>query len=334
MQNDDVSVRSVRVWPARLKRALLAVSFLLSTGLAQAEDIVVTQYKISMSSIPYLLAMDQKAFQRAGVDITGVITAGGGGSVLRNVFANPLPYGEVAVSAVLAARRQGLDVLIVNTGILSQGEASYVTKPNSDIRSVADLAGKKVAITSSRSLSEVTLLMALQAKGVDAKSVQRIAAGGYGQGLTMLDQDAVAAAALLVPLSVMNREKYRTVFSNDFLPPYVGTVGVTTRAYAKKNPNVIRKLIAGRRMGLKAYASDTARYVDYLAKEYSLQPDIMRESIAIERKFNLISEGRIDREQLQRIAHGLMLVGEIKEPVNWDDLIDESFLPEDLQTKR
>lgn len=335
MQN-DVSARSssATFWTARLKQAFLVASLMLAAGAAEAADIVVTQYKISMSSIPYLIAMDQKEFQKAGVDITGVITAGGGGSVLRNVFANSLPYGEVAVSAVLAAKRQGLDVVIVNTGILSQGEASYVTKPNSDIRSIADLAGKKVAITSSRSLSEVTLLMALQAKGVDTKSVQRIAAGGYGQGLTMLDQDAVVAAALLVPLSVMNRDKYRTVFSNDFLPPYVGTVGVTTRAYAKKNPDVIRKLIAGRRAGLKAYTSDTARYADFLAKEYNLQPDIMRESIAIERKFNLISEGRINREQLQRIADGLMLVGEIKEPVDWDELIDESFLPDDLQTKQ
>ncbi|MEA2982162.1 MAG: NitT/TauT family transport system substrate-binding protein [Alphaproteobacteria bacterium] len=321
-------------WP-RLKLAFLSLALLAALRPASAADLVVTQYKISMCSVPWLVAFDEQIFSKAGLDVTGVITGGGGGSVLRNVFANPLPYGEVAVSAVLAAKRQGLDVVIVNTGILSGGEASVVTKPNSDIKTIADLVGKKVAITTARSLSEVTLVMALQAKGLDPKTVPRIAAGGYGQGLTMLDQDVVAAASLLIPLSIISRDKYRTVFSNDeVLKPYVGTVGVTTRAFAKEHPDVIRKIIATRRAGLKAYSADPAKYVSSLAKEFNLEPDVMKEAIATERKFHLVSEGNIDREQLQLIADGLMLVGEIKEPVNWDELIDESFLPDDLKSKR
>lgn len=319
----------------RFAAAFLAAMFFFAVRPASAADLVVTQYKISMCSVPWLVAFKEQAFSKAGLDITGIITGGGGGSVLRNVFANPVPYGEVAVSAVLAAKRQGLDVVIVNTGILSGGEASVVTKPNSGIKTIADLVGKKVAVTTARSLSEVTLVLALQAKGIDPKTVPRVAAGGYGQGLTMLDQDVVAAASLLVPLSIINRDKYRTVFSNnEILKPYVGTVGVTTRAFAKEHPDVIRKIIAARREGLKAYSADPAKYTEMLAKEFNLDPDIMRQSIAMEQKFHLVSEGNIDRQQLQLIADGLMLVGEIKEPVNWDDLIDESFLPDDLKSKR
>lgn len=313
---------------------LLALACPLFASTGRAADLVVTQYKVSMCSVPYLLAMYDKDFQKAGLNIDGIITAGGGGSVLRNVFASPLPYGEVAVSAVLAAKRQGLDVVIVNSGIRSGGEASLVARRDSGIKTLKDLVGKKVAITTARSLSEVTLLMALEREGISPDSVTRVSAGGYGQGLTMLDQNAVAAASLLIPLSIINKDKYHTVFSNDLLPPYMGTVGVTTRAFASANPDVIRKIIAVRRAALQRYAADPYKYTDKLAADYNLDPRIMKESIETERRFNLVSDGRIDRGELERIASGLMMVGELKEPVKWDELIDESFLPDDLRSKK
>jgi NitT/TauT family transport system substrate-binding protein len=43
------------------------------------------------------------------------------------------------------------------------------------------------------------------------------------------------------------------------------------------------------------------------------------------------SEGNIDTAELDRIAEGLKLVGEISEMPDWSKLIDRSFLPADLQ---
>ena len=74
------------------------------------------------------------SFKKAGIDITGILTSGGGGTTVRNILASKLPYGEVAVSAALAAQRQGLDVVIVNTGTRSVAEATLVTLPDSPVK--------------------------------------------------------------------------------------------------------------------------------------------------------------------------------------------------------
>ena len=186
-------------------RAALCASFVMSAALAapsaaNAEEISVTQWGSSLYGLPYAVAMDQGLFKKAGIDITGILTSGGGGTTVRNILASKLPYGEVAVSAALAAQRQGLDVVIVNTGTRSVAEATLVTLPDSPVKDVADLAGKKVAITSPKGVSEMLLLMVLKEKGVDAAQVQRVASGGYVNGLTMLEQNAVAGAVLILSL--------------------------------------------------------------------------------------------------------------------------------------
>ena len=58
--------------------------------------------------------MEKGLFKQAGIDITGLLTSQGGGTTMRNVLSGGLPYGEVALSAVIAAINEGIDVKIVN----------------------------------------------------------------------------------------------------------------------------------------------------------------------------------------------------------------------------
>jgi len=109
-----------------------------------------------------------------------VLTAAGGGTAVRNMLASPLPYGEVALSAALAARAQGLPVVLVNQASDSIAEFVWVTKPDSPIRSIKDLPGTTVSFTNPKSVTEMLLLMSLDAAGIPVISVKRVAAGGYG----------------------------------------------------------------------------------------------------------------------------------------------------------
>jgi NitT/TauT family transport system substrate-binding protein len=45
------------------------------------------------------------------------------------------------------------------------------------------------------------------------------------------------------------------------------------------------------------------------------------------------SLGDFDRAELDRTVEGLRLIGEVKGEIVWDKLIDQSFLPADLQRK-
>lgn len=313
-------------------RAVLSAAVLLVAAPAGAVEISVTQWGTSLYGAPYAVAMAEGLFKKAGVDITSIIGSGGGGTTVRNLLASETPYGDVAIAAALAAQRQGLDVIIVNTGTRSTAEASLVTMPDSPIRSLKDLEGKKVAVTSPKGVSEMLLLMALKQEGVDATKVERVASGGYVNGLTMLEQGAVAAAALIEPLSIIRADKYRTVLSyGNLLPPMTTSVGITTRAYAKSNPERLRAIIAGRAAGVEALYENPARAAEILTKAFKLDPAVAQVAVANMIGPRMWSTGAFDRTELDRTVEGLRLIGEITGPVDWSKLLDPSFLPPAVQ---
>lgn len=272
---------------------------------------------------------------KQGIDITGILGSGGGGTTVRNILASTTPYGEVAVAAALAAKAQGLDLVIVNVGTRSVAEASLVTMPESGVKSVEDLTGKKVAITSPRSVSEMLLLLVLREKKVDAKKIERVAAGGYVPGLTMLEKGAVSASVIIEPLSIVRKEKYRVVYkASDVLEPMTTSVGITTRQFAKEHPDKLRAIIAGRQAGVRAIYRDPDEAAKILAKAYSLPPDIAKEAVDNMIQPRMWSEGDFNQVELDRMVDGLKLIGEIKGEIDWSTLLDKSYLPAEPRVKQ
>jgi NitT/TauT family transport system substrate-binding protein len=312
--------------------SLLAAAFTQSPALA--DEISVTQWGQSLYGAPFAVAMDKGLFKKAGIDITGVIGSGGGGTTVRNILASTTPYGEVALSAALAAAREGLDLVLVNVGTRTVAESTLVTMPNSDIKTINDLIGKKVAITSPKSSSEMIFLMEMKAKGIDASQVARVAAGGYPPALTMLEQGAVSAAGLIEPLSIIRKDRYRTVIAaKDVLPPMTTSVGITTREFAKAHPDKLRAIIAGRRAAVEAIYANPDEAAAILQKTWNFDPAIAREAVRNMIGPKMWSLGDFDRAELDRTVEGLRLIGEVKGEIVWDKLIDQSFLPADLQRK-
>lgn len=290
-----------------------------------------TQWGASLYGAPFAVAIENGDFQKSGIDITGVIGSAGGGTSVRNMLAGETPYGEVATAAALAAARQGLDVVIVNAATRTVAESSLVTMPDSSIHTLLDLIDKKVAITSPKSTSEMVFLMELKALGIDASKIRRAASGGYTQGLTMLEQGAVDAAVLIEPLSIIRKDKYRTVIrAKGLLPAMTTSVGITTHEFAKAHPEKLRAIIAGRRLGVQTIYADPVAASKLVAKEFNMDPALAQEAMANMIEPQMWSEGQISLVELNRIADGLKLIGEISETPDWATLIDRSFLPADM----
>jgi NitT/TauT family transport system substrate-binding protein len=284
----------------------------LVASIARADEISVTQWGTSLYGLPYAVAMEDGLFKKAGIDITGILGSGGGGTTVRNILASDTPYGEVAVAAALAAQRQGLDLVIVNIGTRSVAESSVVTLKGSPLKDITQLDGKKVAITSPKGVSEMLLLMSLKAKGIDADKVTRVASGGYVNGLTLLDQKAVDAAVLIEPLSILRKDQYTTLYkSSDLLPPMTTSVGITTREFAKAHPDRLKAIIEGRRMGVKAIYDNPQHAADILAKSFKLEPAIAKEAVDNMIAPHMWSEGDFNLVELERMADGLRLNGEL-----------------------
>ncbi|MCP1336976.1 ABC transporter substrate-binding protein [Futiania mangrovi] len=291
---------------------------------ADAAEVTVTHWGVLMYGAPYAVAMEKGFFKEAGVDVTGVLTSKGGGTTMRNVMAADLPYGEVALSAVVAAINQGADLKIVNTGVQTVGEILWVTLPDSPIKTTKDLDGKKVSFTSPKSVTEMLLTMVSDANGIKPDMV---AAGGIGAGLTLLKEGAVVAAPIMDPIWAKLSDNYRPVFQvADELPQMIQSVGVTTSEFLKENPDTIRALVEGRRKGVDFVYANPEEAAQIVAKYYEMDPALALKAINNLIKLNYWSRGEFNLEAMDRLIGGLRIIGEVEGKVDWAKYVDDSFV--------
>jgi NitT/TauT family transport system substrate-binding protein len=300
---------------------------------ADAAEIVVTLWGTSMYGAPYAAGMDKGFFKQAGIDLTSIAGGTGGGNVLRNVLASEIPFGEVAISAIIAAQKQGLPVVVLGAGARAFDNA-WLVPPNSKINKIEDMIGKRVSYTNPKSISEAFIMMLLKRNGIDPAKVTRVSAGSYGAGLTLLDNGGVDVAPLTEPQRTIVRAKYREIFTaKDALPSIVATGLVTTRDYANKNPDKMRALLEGRRRGVEFVYANPVEAGKSMARHYKISEDVAVEAVTRMAKEQQWVAGEIDLVEYENLAEGMRLTGELTGDVDWKNLIDLSYLPAELKAK-
>ena len=309
--------------------ALFATCFSPST---HAFQLAVSQYGRVTASLPWAVAVEKGYFADAGVKIDDIIAGAGGGTTLRNVLASDLPYGEVATSAALAAARSGIDVVIVNTASSHIGEIALVTDLKSGVQTMADLAGKKAGFTAPKSTSEILLRLAMKEMHADRK-VEPVATGGFGPGITALTSGAIQAAPMIDPTLTLDAAKYKVVLRfADIIPRMTWLVEIATRQFAQANPELLRKLIAIRARGVDFIYKNRDDAMQIYAKVW--QQDPKQVATYFPKYFGYEGEwthGEFERVGLDKMSEGLQLIGEIDKPVDWKAIIDQQFLPRELQ---
>jgi NitT/TauT family transport system substrate-binding protein len=299
---------------------------------AHAYKLAVSQYGRVTATLPWAVATEKGYFDEEGVKIDQIIAGMGGGTTLRNMLASDLPYGEVATSAALAAIRSGIDIVIVNTASSHIGEIALVANPKSNIHKVQDLAGKKAGFTNPKSTSELLLRLALKETGMTGK-VEPVSTGGFGAGLTALDTGGIDAAPLIDPILTLQPERYRVIFSfADLIPRMTWLVGITTRKFAKENPEMLRKLVRIHRRAVDYIYANRDDAMRIYAKVWNADPKQVARYFP--KYFNYEGEwsrGVFEKAALEKMSEGLQLVGDVDKPVDWSKVIDQSFLPKDQQ---
>jgi len=301
---------------------------------AAAEDVLVTQYKADPSGAAFGVGIDKGFFKKAGVDITGVINGEGGGTSVRALIASELGYGETSPAAGIAAINEGQDIKIVGIGSRSLADNVIIVMPNSPIKTMADLKGKKFAISNPKSLGEMTAVIAAEKVGINPNDVQRVALGNLSGALTALENGVVDATSIPGILFMMRGgdSKYRVIMGPKDLPLLPPAAEFATGDLMKKHPEKLRAILAGRREAVKFIYEHTADASKILEKVYAPLPpknvDTMMQQL-VDAKF--YSEGRIELPLLQTTVHAMRLVGMLDKDIDLSKLYDASFLPPDLQ---
>jgi NitT/TauT family transport system substrate-binding protein len=298
---------------------------------ARSADVVISEYGVVASSLVWAVALHEGFFKKEGSIVTGYVSANGGGTAVRNMMANELPVSEMSITAAIAGIQAGLPLRLVYSPARDPGDLVWVVKRDSPIKTIADLKGKKVGITSPRSTTEIILRIALQKAGI-LDSVQIVPAGSQGSATTALDVGAVDATPMAEPLITRNSAKFRVLFrAVDVTPRLVWECGVTTDAYAKAHGDELRRIILARRDAVDfiyAHPADAeAIYMD------AFQSDAATAHIVVPNLIHLryYGAGDIDAVGLDNMIRGMRLTGALDQSFDVKTYIDKAFLPANLR---
>jgi NitT/TauT family transport system substrate-binding protein len=234
---------------------------------------------------PIYLGIDQGFFEDEGLELK-LETAQGGAAIVPGVMSGQYQFGFSNTVSLLLAGSQGLDVKAVSAGVASTGKdgadfGGVVVPADSDIKSAADLAGKKIAVNTLKNINTVTVNEAVRAAGGDPSGIQYVELP-FPDIAPAVAKGDVDAGQLVEPfLSIATGEGDRDVSSNFVATDPALMVGLyfTSNKYAEDNPEVVDEFTSAMAKSL-AYASghpDEARAV--LSKYTDIDPAVQKKVV-------------------------------------------------------
>src|SRR6478752_4454308 len=260
----------------------MAVALILVPGPALADDIDIANYGIAMNGMPFAVALSKGYLKDEGAgSITGIMTDSGGGTTIRNVTSGNLLYGESSLAAVVSAIQSGADIKIISGDADLVTDICFVTMPGSPIKSINDIKGKRLGFTNPGSTTQALTLLLLEKVGLKTSDVQMIAAGGFGPGLTALENGGIDVMALTDPLTSKYGDKYRVLaWGKDLFPPMNNVVGITTGKAIKEHPDTLRAIIRARRRAVEFMNAHPKEAAEIIATVYKMDVPVIEKAIA------------------------------------------------------
>ena len=113
------------------------------------------------------------------------------------------------------------------------------------------------------------------------------------------------------------------------------TVGITTGAFAKSHGKELRAILEARRKGVEFIYAHPDEAAAILSSAYHLPPDVAKAALQTNlQKFGKWwSAGNFDMAGMNEVLHAMNMTGELSGSVDWNSMIDQTFLPADLQRK-
>jgi len=286
----------------------------------------VSHLKSLISTMPWAVARDKDLFKDVGIS-QEVTEFNGGGDTVRGLLQGGNDYGLTTPSATATAFVSGQPVRIIGGGF---GATSIVVvaKQDSPIRTVKDLAGKKVGYSEPGSASQFVILRTLRDNNVQANPVST---GGVPESLTALRNGVVDAVWTPYPQPQRFSREFQIVFSAaKTVPNFVEFVLTTTADYARQHADVLRAFLYAYDRALEFIQKNPDESATIWAKFASIDPqpviaamkEIPGEAWSI----------RIKLEALKLVEESMLEFKQVDRPIDWKKFVIQDFLPADKRT--
>ncbi|HET6334691.1 MAG TPA: aliphatic sulfonate ABC transporter substrate-binding protein [Polyangiales bacterium] len=250
----------------------------------------------------------------------------GSNKALEFLSSGSIDFGSTAGAAALLAKANGNPIRSVY--VYSKPEwTALVTRPDSGISTVADLKGKKVAVTRGTD-PFVFLLRALDSVGLSEKDVELVALQ-HPDGKAALERGDVDAWAGLDPLMATSELEGGTRLF--FRKPEWNTYGVLNvrEEFAARYPNYVDKVLTAYERARAQALAEPKELEASLIKEAGLKPAVATQVL---RRTDISSSAIGDTQKNVILAAGdvlkrsAVIKAEADVPAVATALIDSSFV--------
>ena len=223
-------------------------------------------------------------FRKHGIDAEVIVTGQGGTAGISALLANDIQMVNSAGDVLVAAALRGGDTVMV-ASVVNKGLQRLVTKP--DIKTPADLKGKRIGVTRIGAVSHSVLLMILQRWKMTVNDIQVLQLGSSPNMLASLDKGGVEGGVLTIPSMFVAEDRgYRVLLDMaDTDIYYLHTMVATTRQYIKNNRDKVSRFLRGYVEGIAFVKQNKKESLEIVKKKLRIGPEQERN---LERSLDLL----------------------------------------------
>ncbi len=181
----------------------LSLLWMLSTGFAHAADTIRIAYS-SVNPHALLVSLAEKRGLYAKYGLSSVVVyIPGGSTVVQAMVSGDIDLGQLTGPPGVAANLRGADILYV---AMTDDKMGYQLATRPEIRSAADLKGKRFGISRFASSADFGLRTLLRRVGVDPKEVTILQIGNESERLAALRSGSIDGSVFNAPFGSMAKK--------------------------------------------------------------------------------------------------------------------------------
>jgi NitT/TauT family transport system substrate-binding protein len=257
---------------SRLKR--MAIFCLLGVFFAIENARAIDRMRVATGgyspSIPPYATFAAPFYRQQDLEVESILMSSG------TISGQALAAGEVKAivttgPVAMQANLSGGDMVII-AGLIHKFPYQIVAR--GEIKTAADLKGKRVGISRFGSSSDWLVRLGLAKLGVDAdKDVTILQIGEQGARLTALQSNAIQATPLVPPLSTQAVRKLgmkELVDLAELDVTYPLQVVITTRSFLQTNRPLLKRFLKSFASGVHHYKTDAQAGINFQMKQFKL----------------------------------------------------------------
>jgi NitT/TauT family transport system substrate-binding protein len=313
----------------KLPLALFAAAAIAAPGTAVAADKLIVAMPTTPPNVvhtPILVAKELGLYKKAGLDVETVALEGG----VKTYRAMVAENADIALSAgpfTIVARSKGAPTKLIVTN-LPKTAVSLVVR--ADIKSMADLKGKRIGIQQPGGFADVLSRAVLRAGKVDPKEVSFV---------SIATEDVPALVANQVDTAILHIEQEMIAKSKvpglhaiarlwEIQPKNLGTVLAVSEKTIKDKSAALKAFVKANIEATRIMYSDKEKVLPHIIKVTGATKDVASKTydFMIENCIWDPNDG-LDPEKVNFTAQLMTRVGNIEKgkTPSYDDIVDLSF---------